>query len=179
MQHPWYYTANAMPPRRRALRNTSSYKLTSPLTLSCHSARLCRRMEGGALGPKGNIAYKDSNPPFTKLRASWSDEDVNILLDYVEQNLARASDHLSFPTGHFNNLLPLLPSQPNGYFKTARNCYDKWESVCSYLSLCVQHTNILYSWKVNFMPSNLLQKNLGLPIQWRGVPTSSHRKGSL
>ncbi|KAI6104279.1 hypothetical protein F5141DRAFT_1216808 [Pisolithus sp. B1] len=34
-----------------------------------------------------------------------------------------------FQEGHFNSLLPLLPEQANSHCKTAKNCYDKWESL--------------------------------------------------
>ncbi|KAI5980346.1 hypothetical protein EDD15DRAFT_2383814 [Pisolithus albus] len=66
-----------------------------------------------------------------RLRATWTQGDIEMLLDYVEDNRYKAGDRMVFQEGHFNALLPLLPDQANGHRKTAKNCHNKWESVRS------------------------------------------------
>ncbi|KIO03184.1 hypothetical protein M404DRAFT_27168 [Pisolithus tinctorius Marx 270] len=52
-----------------------------------------------------------------------------MLLDFVEEIRPKAGDRMVFQLGHFNNLVSQLPVQANGYHKTAKSCYDKWESL--------------------------------------------------
>ncbi|KIN96866.1 hypothetical protein M404DRAFT_32822 [Pisolithus tinctorius Marx 270] len=52
-----------------------------------------------------------------------------MLLNFVEEIRPKAGDHMVFQLGNFNNLVSRLPVQANGYHKTMKSCYDKWESL--------------------------------------------------
>ncbi|KIN97224.1 hypothetical protein M404DRAFT_32563 [Pisolithus tinctorius Marx 270] len=52
-----------------------------------------------------------------------------MLLDFVEEIRPKAGDRMVFQVGHFNDLVSRLPVQANGYHKTAKSRYDKWESL--------------------------------------------------
>ncbi|KAI6125198.1 hypothetical protein EV401DRAFT_1886078 [Pisolithus croceorrhizus] len=87
-----------------------------------------QEMVGRASGSRGALSIPSSSD-YQKLRATWTEPDVLVLLDYVEENRFKAGDCMVFQEGYFNNLLPQLPIQPNGHHKTAKNCHDKWESL--------------------------------------------------
>ncbi|KAI6023681.1 hypothetical protein BKA83DRAFT_12169 [Pisolithus microcarpus] len=55
-----------------------------------------------------------SSEPQVKLRAAWTQADVEMLLDYAEEIQYKAGNRMAFQEGHFNDLLASLPIQPNG-----------------------------------------------------------------
>ncbi|KAL4066741.1 hypothetical protein V8B97DRAFT_1657683 [Scleroderma yunnanense] len=101
-----------MPPRRTAHHN-NSHRLAHSQLPTCCSSQLCNRMVGRGSGLKGKAPSTISPSEHLKLQAMWSE----------------AGNHMSFQEGHFNDLLPQLPIQPNGHCKTSKNCHDKWESL--------------------------------------------------
>ncbi|KAI6123209.1 hypothetical protein EDD16DRAFT_1518025 [Pisolithus croceorrhizus] len=117
-------------PARRTTRCEIPRKLvdSSSPSPTRRSLRLRGKMVGRASGSRGAPSIASSSE-YLKLRATWTEPDVLALLDYVEENRFKAGDRMVFPEGHFNDLLPQLPIQPNGHRKTAKNCHDKWESL--------------------------------------------------
>ncbi|KAI6094029.1 hypothetical protein F5141DRAFT_1071047 [Pisolithus sp. B1] len=48
----------------------------------------------------------------------WAQADIELLLNYVEDNQSKAGDRMALQEGHFNGLFPLLPCQANGHPST-------------------------------------------------------------
>ncbi|KAL4067492.1 hypothetical protein V8B97DRAFT_2025068 [Scleroderma yunnanense] len=78
-------------------------------------------MVGRGSGLKGKALSTISPSEHLKLQATWSEVDVCMLIDYMEESQSKAGDHMSFQKGHFDDLLPQLPIQPNGHHKTSKN----------------------------------------------------------
>ncbi|KAI5982913.1 hypothetical protein EDD15DRAFT_2376979 [Pisolithus albus] len=116
-----------MPPRRKP--RETSRRLARSLSPTRYSQRLRNKMVGSSSGSRGRAVSVISGTEQLRLRATWTQGDVEMLLDYVEDNRYKAGDRMVFQEGHFNALLPLLPDQANGHRKTAKNCHDKWESL--------------------------------------------------
>ncbi|KIK14213.1 hypothetical protein PISMIDRAFT_17465 [Pisolithus microcarpus 441] len=115
-------------PRSRKTSHEHSCRWARITSSSRCSSRLRNRMVGRGSGSKGKAPSTSGYEP-PKLRATWTDQDVLTLLDFVEERRSKAGDHMAFQEGHFNDLLPHLLVQPNGHCKTAKNCHDKWESL--------------------------------------------------
>ncbi|KAI6040059.1 hypothetical protein EDC04DRAFT_2602799 [Pisolithus marmoratus] len=88
-----------------------SHRLTHSPPPAHHSLQLHNKMVGRGVAPKGKVPSMVSSSEHPQLHAMWTQADVKMPLDYVEENQPKAA------------------IQPNGHHKTAKNCHNKWETI--------------------------------------------------
>ncbi|KAL4063288.1 hypothetical protein V8B97DRAFT_1843186, partial [Scleroderma yunnanense] len=96
-----------------------------------------------------------------KFQAMWTEVDVCMLINYVEESQSKAGNCMSFQEGHFNDLLPQLPVQPNGHHKTSKNCHDKWESMHLFTLSSYSHHSYHTKLKWEYYAASTIASGLG------------------
>ena len=66
-------------------------------------------------------------------KAQWNDQEVHILLDYLNANKSQGEGARNFKDSTFNGALTIIaPLLSAGPPKTIKHCKTKWASVCDF-----------------------------------------------
>ncbi|KAI6031185.1 hypothetical protein BKA83DRAFT_4004025, partial [Pisolithus microcarpus] len=89
--------------------------------------------------------------------ASWTDADVNVLLDLAIAHKASAGEGMNFKATFWNTASAALSNPARGGPKTARVCKEKWKRLRKMFKVidCIKNTS-------GFAYSNELGANIGL-----------------
>jgi hypothetical protein len=120
------------------------------------------------------IMASSQSQPAQAGKAFWNDQEVSVLLDYLQRNKAQTEGMGNFKEQVWTGAVEAIaPSLSRGPVKTVKMCQTKWTAVCCHRSIynlnpCTDH---LLSSSVHILQSKLivgLQVHTGTTMR---VPT--------